>query len=401
MRTSKAAIAVVSACAGLLAIASGANAAVFRPAPGLAGLQQAIAQSNSNPGTDTIVLGEGIYTPTSPQTFTDNVVLEGDHGNQGAAGGVKIDAGSMVPLQADSFTVAAGVTLKMSGVLLTSGSDQGFAAMRVRGTAQFDSVALIGNGGFNLAVENGASAVVNNSSISDGNATGVSDQNGSTVTFNNDTIVRNASGGVGGGAARFNNTVIADNDPNFFGVPNCIGVQVLSTTHSMDSDGSCGVASTNEPSLGQPILQGGPTPSSRPDPGSPLIGAGDPAVCTSTDQRFFVRGSGCDIGSFQTTAARDTTAPSCVVTATRTGPPKQQDVTLSDAQSGIGYDGIYDTSDVTIDNGTVAWTPLSSVSVSNTGIAGLVVTATKGNQALLTHWSFIARDWAGNVKTCS
>jgi len=119
-------------------------------------------------------------------------------------------------------------------------------------------------------------------------------------------------------------------------------------------------------------------------------------------------GSGCDLGAFQTGAAQDVTPPSCVVTGLILGPPKQQQVTVSDSISGLGPEGGSLTdptgnapadavSGLTISNGSVASAPFSANGPST---AGVVLTATKSNQSLLTQWSFTATNWAGVSKLC-
>ncbi len=182
----------------------------------------------------------------------------------------------------------------------------------------------------------------------------------------------------------------------------------------MDDDGSCNVTFSNQQfwkingNFPSPFTQGGPTPTNQEPPGSPSIGAGNPALCQTVDQRFFAvpAGSACDIGSYDIAATQDTTPPTCVVTNLIIGPPKQQQVTVTDPGSGMGPEagGMSDPagtpgdaiSNVAITNGTVAFTPFTAPSRS-----GLVLTATKTNQATATRWNFTATDWAGNSKFCT
>jgi hypothetical protein len=155
--------------------------------------------------------------------------------------------------------------------------------------------------------------------------------------------------------------------------------------------------------------------------GSPSINAGDPAACPVADQRFFVipTGSTCDVGSVQTNGTRETTGPTCNTFNIITGPPKQQQVFVTDGGTGMGPESgaVTDASptlaigappiskpvspadaitDVVIDNGTVALsTPFSAPSRNQ-----MTVTATKANQSLLTHWNFTAWNWAGVPTLC-
>jgi hypothetical protein len=387
----------MAAAATALASASAAGATVYTPPDGPA-LQAAITNANANPGPDTIILAEnnGIsYQPTAAMTITDTLTITGDHANQGPFGGPTIDGGAVLPLQSDLFTVNPGVTASFVGFTITTASDIGFAVIRAKGTAKLDNVALSGNNGTQLVVNNGGSATVTNSSVNDGNAGGISSST-ATLILNNSTVANNASGGVAaqGGTFQLNNTIVAKNNPLNNGSKDCFA-KPTSTTTSLDSDSSCGVGalSGKDPLLGASLPNGGPTPSLMPAAGSPAINAGTNAICPTTDQRFFVRNDGsCDIGAMERSGVRDTTAPACAVSGLRAGPPKQQDVTASDSGSGLGPDAI---SAVTISNGSVALSPFSSPSTGP-----LVVTATKTDQALVTQWSFTATDWAGNVKDC-
>ena len=89
---------------------------------------------------------------------------------------------------------------------------------------------------------------------------------------------------------------------------------MTSTEHSLDSDGSCGVALSNvNPLLQTGLLSdGGPTPIHSLEKGSPAIAAGGTTTCVSPDQRGDVRSSPCSIGADEYTS----TAPTIKVPAT-------------------------------------------------------------------------------------
>jgi hypothetical protein len=344
-------------------------------------------------------------------TITDDLTITGDPQFQtsGTSGqGPQIDGTALTPQQSDLFAVNSGKKVYLKAFLVTGSSDIGFGVVHSMGTTELDNVALSGNSGTQLLVEAGSTVTVNNSLISDGNSLGIN--NGGTLTLNNATVSNNLNGGVSNsGTLKLNNTIVANNNPLGFGGFDCSG-PTTSTVASWDSDGSCGVAHTGDPMLGATNPNGGPTSSEALLAGSPAIDAGNNTICPTVDQRFFVRSDGkCDIGAYESGAARDTTAPTCVVTATRVTSPTaptagdQQDVTVTDSGSGMGLQtgqgavGSLDAiTGVTIDNGTVAFTPFTQPSRS-----GLVVTATRATSGSRTHWSFTATDWAGNSKTCS
>jgi hypothetical protein len=171
------------------------------------------------------------------------------------------------------------------------------------------------------------------------------------------------------------------------------------------------------------FTNGGPTDTLQMDStAAPTVAAGDPAICPVADARFFAipAGSTCDVGSEQFNGAQETTGPTCNTFNIITGPPKQQQVFVTDGGTGMGPEAgaVTDASptlaigappiskpvspadaitDVVIDNGTVALsTPFAAPSRGQ-----MTVTATKGNQSLLTHWNFTAWNWAGVKSLCS
>jgi len=409
----KAPLIAAGIAAASIAFAGQADAAVLTPAPGAGTLAAAITTANTNgDASNTIILADGRYAPTGPlPTITKNLTITGDHSVQEptVGGGPRIDGTNQNPPDSDLITVNSGVTATFEGFLITTASNNTNAVIRDNGTANLWNMALSGNNGIQLVVSSGAAATVNESSINDGNSTGIT--TAGALTLNNATVANNFGGGISktAGTLVLNNSIVADNDPASLGVPNCDS-PATSQDHSLDSDSSCGVTfAGDEPNLVATTSNGGPTPTLALPAGSPAIGAGDAAKCPLTDQRFFVHGgSGCDLGAFQTGASQDVTGPACAVTALILGPPKQQQVTVSDRVAGLGPEGgsLTDSTanspadavdNLTISNGSVASAPFSSNGPST---AGVVLTATKSNQSLLTQWSFTATNWAGASTLC-
>ncbi len=89
-------------------------------------------------------------------------------------------------------------------------------------------------------------------------------------------------------------------------------------------------------------------------------------------------------------AGADTTAPVCRVTGLFAGPPKQQQVTVTDTGSGLKS-----IDNISITNGTVAVDPFTVGTTTS-----VHVTATKLDQTKRTTWSFDATDVAGNKRLC-
>ena len=92
-----------------------------------------------------------------------------------------------------------------------------------------------------------------------------------------------------------------------------------------------------------------------------------------------------------TSTSTSTVAPTCTVTALIAGPPKQQQVTVTDTGSGLRTIG-----NIAVTNGTVAVDPFTVGTTS-----GVHVTATKSDQTKPTSWSFDATDVAGNKRHCA
>ena len=382
---------VLLAVTASVAFTGGASAATFTPATGPA-LQAAVVAANANPGPDTIELADTTYVTTSTITITDSLRITGDHASQAVGGGPRIDGSSILPLQTEIIVVCAGVSATFEAFTLTD-SGSASAAIRDKGTLLAQNIAITGNAGVQLALTSGATATLTNSSINDGALAAVNVTN-ATLTLRNSTVAYNGQGGVlfnTPSVIHLNNTIVAKNDGSDFGSRDCSRA-VATQVASLDSDGTCGVSITADPLLGASALNGGPTPTLALGAGSPAINAGNAGICPGTDQRFFLRSGACDIGAYEVGGVRDTTPPTCFVTAIRAGPPKEQDVSVQDTGSGLGPAAI---SGLFISNGAVAYTPFPAPSN-----APLVLTATKTDQSDTTVWSFTATDWAGNAKFC-
>jgi hypothetical protein len=424
----KAALALVVAATTALTFAPGAGAAIFRPTPGVkatsdpTSLQNAIISANSSPDAqNTIVLSAGRYAPTDAlPNITKNLTITGDHALQAAtstAGPPLIDGSAETNANQDLIVIPANVNVTLEGFLINGAAQPGFYAINDAGNLKTWSMALSGNNGTNLLVSGAGTATINESTLdNDGNA-GLK-TNGGTTVLNNSDVVSNFAGGIDqslGGIVRVNNTIIANNvNPITLTGSDCTGPPT-SNDKSQQSDGSCGTAVTSSSTLNlnSSTQNEGPTPTISLGTGSSAIGAGDAAICQRVDQRFFVHsGTGCDIGSYQTGSTRDTSPPTCVVTRTNlVTVPNQQDVTVTDADSGLGPEAGLATdaqaigtinpgdaiTNLTITNGSVAFTPFTSPSRG-----GLVLTATRGSNPAVgsTSWKFTANDWAGNRMDC-
>jgi len=212
-----------------------------------------------------------------------------------------------------------------------------------------------------------------------------------TDVLTNDTIANNTGGTAkaiavtGGGAAPQLKNVVASSTG-----ANCSG-PITSLGHNLDSGNSCGFRKAGDlvsadPKLGAWTDTGGFTKTMRPQWTSPIIDAGDPNGCPTTDQRVVSRPqigiSGgdaiCDIGAYEISQWVRNSA----VGVTLTGSPSGSIVTYTIALSNTAGDGATKNSVLTDDLPVV----LGFVSCSATGGG---VCGGSGNHRTVT-WSGIA-----------
>jgi parallel beta-helix repeat protein len=162
------------------------------------------------------------------------------------------------------------------------------------------------NGG-GLFLQGSSSTTIVNTTISGNSAVldggGIRSQG--TLTMTNSTLSDN-SGGTGGGlgltgTTRLYNSIIANTSAG----GDCRNSGTIATNSTtLIEDGTCGAPLTGDPMLSVLGSYSGNTQTHGLLPGSPMIDAGDSAVCSGTlvnslDQRGFARPASCDIGAFE------------------------------------------------------------------------------------------------------
>jgi hypothetical protein len=294
------ALAAVSAC--LLAIASAAGAATFPvPASNTPAFEAAVAAANATPGPNTIVLEGGGYSPSSTQELKNK-------------SGITIESSSPSGALITNFKVAPlfflpefiGVAT-FRNVTIAESAPTGPAIANDGGALDIESSTVQFTEGVGVGAFFGTTTI-RNSTISEGLKVGL-EVLGGTANLYNSTVASNTAGGVavtGLGSFSLTNTIVADNGP-----PDC-STPTLASDHSLDSDGTCGVAlSKMNPLLGPLQPNGGPTRTQALGPLSPAIDAGNPVTCTIVDQRGFPRpdppGGTCDAGAVESYLAMGAT----------------------------------------------------------------------------------------------
>ncbi|MCP4358984.1 MAG: DUF11 domain-containing protein [Chloroflexi bacterium] len=170
------------------------------------------------------------------------------------------------------------------------------------------------NGGA-IAIFDSSIVTITNSTLSGNSAEGAnsnggglySDSNGvvtlENVTLTNNTAENNGDGiQVDNGTITIRNSIVANNAGT-----DCNGsATFIGEGNNLDSDGTCAALASSNFITALPLLDaladnGGQTLTHQPLFVSPAVNAGDPATCTSSDQRGVTRpqGSTCDIGSFE------------------------------------------------------------------------------------------------------
>jgi len=270
----------------------------------------AVAKANANPGANKIILGSGGYLPAKALTLSNTsgqLTIEGPAGTPTTNTlPASISGGAQTEI-AEIFQIDPGVSALFKNVEISGQAGEGLsailmdpsnAATKVPGAIlTIENSELEGNVGPAVSMQPGASLTLRNSTVAEGRAEGVNITEAKASIFNS-TIYNNHGVGINniGGEVNLTNTIVAENKGG-----DCSGPAI--SDHSLDSDGSCGVelSSINPELTPAPVTIGGSTAVHAVKPGSPVIGAGDPATCLPTDQRGAPRpgisGDACDIGA--------------------------------------------------------------------------------------------------------
>ncbi|MHB8647316.1 MAG: IPT/TIG domain-containing protein [Thermomicrobiales bacterium] len=309
-------------------------------------LRDAIAAKNAGAATGTTITFDATAFPTgTPTTITLNsgtltlsasVTIDGTGHRVVVDGGCTFSNGACTGGGVTVFIVNSGVTAALIALGIQHGNGGIAGGIANSGTLTVTSSTLSGNnstgGAGGGGIANVATLTVTNSTLA-GNSTdyegGAIFNNGGTVTATNSTLSGNTATLFGGGimnkgtgaAVTLTNTTVSGNSAGTGGGgisgPGTLNLTNTIVAGNMPFDIN-GVQGTNNHSLvgGNPLLaalasNGGPTQTMAPLPGSPVIGAGDPAVCISTtipaaapvggkDQRGVTRPTTlCAIGAFE------------------------------------------------------------------------------------------------------
>jgi hypothetical protein len=278
-----------------------AGAATYTASDG-SSLASAVQHADAQSGASTIQLGVATYAPT------DTLTLQGDITIVGPTASGETITGDAEALGTDLFDVTAGSHVTFVNVSLdAAGYENEGAAIDDSGSVDLENSTLAGNDGPSLLVQVGASATVEDSTLSSGLEEGIVDDGSATLI--NSTVADNAVEGIDDsvGALTLVNSIVAGN-----GVHDC-SASAGSVDHSLDSDGSCVAGSPAGVAAGLGPLRsnGGPTLTQALLPGSPAIDGADVSRCPAYDQRYAVRPAGrCDVGAYQTGTSPPVGAPS-------------------------------------------------------------------------------------------
>ena len=420
--------AIVLAAGALLFGASNASAAIYT-ATTTQEFVDDVAAANASIGVpDEIqLLSATTYSPTAGVVVTDDLSIRGNPTLQLPPGAPTIFNGAGIPPTDDPITVAEGVTLHVEAIQFQGQAVSQKPYINVQGNFVIENSTISSAQGAAIATDPVATAphiTVRNATLTSNIRLGLNLSSNGLLTMNNATVTNNSQGGmILDGTADIRNSVLAPNtagncfnanypnptdtvsinfstdaDGNNDGVPDCSTIDPTggtgNNTGTANTSAAVGVSAT----FG---ANGGPVRTRAITATSTLLkDTADNAACEKLDARYFVRTDGaCDRGAYELNAVRDTTPPSCGVTAVRRNGPAghdEQDVGVQDMESGLQeIFGTNANGSFNITNGTV------SVPTFTRGTnAQQTVTATKTDQTQKTRWSFNARDWAGNVTLC-
>jgi hypothetical protein len=298
--------ALVLVGASLLALPTPASAETYT-ASNTSEFESAISAANANPGSNTIVLKPGTYTPLAPVTLTNTSGTQTIEGPAAPAGpplkniaGVVLDESLAGP--GPPFTIKPGVNATLKD-LFVGDAGKGVAAIEDRGVLHLEGSTVGKNEASGVQVTPEGSAFVLNSTLAENVEWGMVEEKGGAsladATFQNGTVAVNGSGGIDNANGRLSltNTVVDSS----LGGTGCTAKAGFND-HSFDSLGSCGASfSGGFPFTSIELEQhGGPTPTFLLLAKSNAVDNADQTACPQTDQRGWTRpddGDPCDIGA--------------------------------------------------------------------------------------------------------
>ena len=245
--------------------------------------------------------GGGIHNINGTLTLVNSLVGAGNTaGSGGTGGGIENNGGTVI---VEDSTVSGNTSATSGG-----GISNNTGTLTVTGTTVKGNTAASGGGG----IRNEGTASVTNTTVTANSApSGGGLDNRGTLTATNVTVAGNTASS-GGGIWAFDATVVNTIFANNGAGGDCFITVALTSSYSLDSDGSCGLTGpgdipNTDPLLGSLANYGGATDVYPLRSHSPAVDAGDSASCPSTDQRGGIRPrdgdddllSGCDIGAFE------------------------------------------------------------------------------------------------------
>ncbi len=243
--------------------------------------------------------GGGIHNINGTLTLRNSLVGTGNT-TSGTGGGIENNGGAVI---VEDSTVSGN-----TGATSGGGISNNTGSLTVTGTTVVGNSATSGGGG----IRNEGTAFVTNTTVTANLApSGGGLDNRGTLTVTNVTVADN-SASSGGGIWAFDATVVNTIFANNGAGGDCFITVALTSSYSLDSDGSCGLAGpgdipSTDPLLGPLANYGGATDVYPLRSHSPAVDAGDGVSCPSTDQRGGVRPrdgdddtvTDCDIGAFE------------------------------------------------------------------------------------------------------
>ncbi len=284
----------------------------------LPSLRAAVEAADQNPGADTITFdpslaGQTITLSNGQLELSDTTgktTITGLGANQ-----LTIDGNSASRV----FQVDTGVTADIAGLTISQGQTPqngggilNWGTLSVTDCTLSQNTAQLGGGIYNDWF---ATVTITDSTISGNSAQvnggGIFNQENAMLTLADCTVSGNSAQSDGGGiynasgTATLGNTIVAANtctgspDADISGAATANYCLIGNATGATFSSSSANNITGVDPLLGPLGNYGGPTETIPLLPGSPAIGAADPASSTAQDQRGITRDAKPDIGAFE------------------------------------------------------------------------------------------------------
>ena len=257
-----------------------------------AGSSSSVSLSNSTVSGNSTYFGGGIFAESSSSVSLSNSTVSGNSANR--VGGINVFSSS---ISLTNSTVSGNSSTNRSGGIYASNSSVSLTNSTVSGNSGMRGGGIYAS---NSSVSLTNSTVSGNSAMIGG---GIYAKFISSISLTNSTVSGNSAfngGGISGASSTISlsNSIIA-NSSNNDDIYDAGSLTLTSDTASIIEQASFSGSQTGDPDLLPLADNGGPTQTHALSYNSIALDTGDTATCTDRDQRGRLRGTPCNVGSFE------------------------------------------------------------------------------------------------------